>query len=758
MGKLAAAIDILISANSARVKTDTDKISAIIGSASNDWKAKVEASGRTMSNMFSKAGLDADGLAKRVGKIGLGMVGLGAGVGVGVFVGKINTAIEAAAKLQEMSEKTGASVENLSAMTFVAKIAGTDLDAMAGGMVKLAKNMEASGGPSKDMGDALNRIGLSVKDLKGLDPAEMMKKVADAMSNYGDSAGKTAVAVTLFGKSGAEMLPVLKELGEGGSLIAKTTTEQAHAAEVLEKNLVRLKLTKEAMYKAIAMEVTPALAMFTGALVESKKESDNLQKKLKGLATDGGLAEFAENAVSAAAIIIDAFRGIAGIVQGAGMAIGATAAAIATRSTVPFKEFSADWDKLEKQINGSSLFAKLQEMREKGLGKQKVRPVVGGGNEGVVNDNSGKEAQTFLKSLQERVNKTSEAEYGALRLKAANLGVADAAKKWIDQIVQADFGRAIDKFTNGLDVANKKAELQISLIGRTKLEQDVANATYDNEIAKQNLRLDLQQKFGKELSEERWNEAASKADVALNRQIELIKKRDEAEKDAVLGISSAGNKYVEESEKIGKSMESAFGNAFRGIEDGLVSLATNGTASFQQFATAVLNDLSRMMVRAMIVGPIMKALGFGGQQSAGPIPPNEFVGPLTANGKQANGGGWNAGVQFFASGGVFNGPTAFKHSGGLGVLGEAGPEAVMPLMRAADGKLGVRAAGGGGSNVTVIVNNNADGTKATTSETTDSFGNRQIEVMIASAVNKAIASGKTDNAMRASYGVRRVAG
>lgn len=62
----------------------------------------------------------------------------------------------------------------------------------------------------------------------------------------------------------------------------------------------------------------------------------------------------------------------------------------------------------------------------------------------------------------------------------------------------------------------------------------------------------------------------------------------------------------------------------------------------------------------------------------------------------ADGGAFNKGVEFFANGGVVGSPTMFQHSGGLGVMGEAGPEAIMPLKRGSDGKLGVQMQGGGG--------------------------------------------------------------
>jgi phage-related minor tail protein len=71
----------------------------------------------------------------------------------------------------------------------------------------------------------------------------------------------------------------------------------------------------------------------------------------------------------------------------------------------------------------------------------------------------------------------------------------------------------------------------------------------------------------------------------------------------------------------------------------------------------------------------------------------------------AEGGSFAQGrVMPFATGGVVSSPTYFPMRGGTGLMGEAGPEAIMPLTRGADGKLGVRAAGGGSAPVTVVMN------------------------------------------------------
>ena len=90
----------------------------------------------------------------------------------------------------------------------------------------------------------------------------------------------------------------------------------------------------------------------------------------------------------------------------------------------------------------------------------------------------------------------------------------------------------------------------------------------------------------------------------------------------------------------------------------------------------------------------------------------------------------------YAKGGMFtnsvvNSPTLFKAGKGLGVMGEAGPEAIIPLKRDSQGNLGVR--GGSQGNVEVVVNNYSS-EKATAKETTDSRGNRRIEVQIGDIV------------------------
>lgn len=143
------------------------------------------------------------------------------------------------------------------------------------------------------------------------------------------------------------------------------------------------------------------------------------------------------------------------------------------------------------------------------------------------------------------------------------------------------------------------------------------------------------------------------------------------------------DKWLENTEQGLMSMEDVYSQAFDGMTDTLTDFVMTGKLNFADFARSIIASIVRMTVQMLLFKAIS---GFAG------ITP------------QAD-GAFSKGVQLFAKGGVVNRPTGFAHSGGMGVMGEAGPEAIMPLTRGKDGKLGVAASGGGGSQVINISTN-----------------------------------------------------
>lgn len=144
-----------------------------------------------------------------------------------------------------------------------------------------------------------------------------------------------------------------------------------------------------------------------------------------------------------------------------------------------------------------------------------------------------------------------------------------------------------------------------------------------------------------------------------------------------------------------------------GVLAGAISGALRGAFDKMVMGGGRASDMLRAMGREMAgrtfdaaMSPIHGAVsqGLGGLIGAG-------IGALSGSvAAFAKGGVLSAGsAQAFAQGGVVDGPTLFGMRGGLGLMGEAGPEAILPLRRGADGKLGVAAAGGGGARVTINI-------------------------------------------------------
>jgi lambda family phage tail tape measure protein len=192
---------------------------------------------------------------------------------------------------------------------------------------------------------------------------------------------------------------------------------------------------------------------------------------------------------------------------------------------------------------------------------------------------------------------------------------------------------------------------------------------------------------------------------ALDAAIKMSEFGDAASQqtDALSGARDGIANYLESIGTLRENISNLSGNVFKGLEDAIVSLTTTGSFNFKQFALSVVEDLTRMVTRMLIIAPILQAI-----QSL--LPGGGFLSGANALStvKLRPGG-------LFANGGVFDGgmvtrPTVFPFASGgagrFGLMGEAGPEAIMPLKRGSDGRLGV--AGGSGT-TNVVVNVDATG-------------------------------------------------
>lgn len=167
--------------------------------------------------------------------------------------------IEAASNLDDLAEKTGASVEELSKLSQQAYISGASIETVETGLVRLAKALHGSDEEAQGAGKALNALGLKADELKNKDTAQALQIVAVELNKYADGAGKTALALDLFGKSGAQLLPLLKDMANDGALNATVTAKQAAEAEELGKAWRRLANDAKVVGQPFALDLVPKL-------------------------------------------------------------------------------------------------------------------------------------------------------------------------------------------------------------------------------------------------------------------------------------------------------------------------------------------------------------------------------------------------------------------------------------------------------------------------------------------------------------------
>ena len=214
------------------------------------------------------------------------------------------------------------------------------------------------------------------------------------------------------------------------------------------------------------------------------------------------------------------------------------------------------------------------------------------------------------------------------------------------------------------------------------------------------------------------------------------------------------DQYINKIGTLSTNVSNVISGALSHMEDSLVEFTKNGKFAFRDFAQAILDDINRMVIRMAIMRPLTN--GLLSFLPTGPASGDYGLGTTSAGvsiteGGFAKGGAFRNGVQFFAQGGIVNSPTAFGMSGGIGVMGEAGSEAIMPLSRTASGDLGVKA-----STSPVIVNIvNQNNSEIEQKESTDSSGNKVLDVIIKTKVQESFTNGSMDKTMKNIYGLQR---
>lgn len=214
-----------------------------------------------------------------------------ASLGMGVA---IKSALSQADNMGKAAQKMGIPVEELSKLQHAAALSDVSLEQLGTGVGKLSKNLvESLGNPSTAAARSLAALGISAKDSAGqIRPtSDVISDIAEKFAGMKDGAGKTALAMFLFGKSGADLIPMLNsgKVGlqemkdEAAKLGLVITDKTAKSAEAFNDNLTKLRAAGQGVALVITARLAPALADISSRFISFVKDNDLVTKAADGL-------------------------------------------------------------------------------------------------------------------------------------------------------------------------------------------------------------------------------------------------------------------------------------------------------------------------------------------------------------------------------------------------------------------------------------------------------------------------------------------
>jgi len=480
--------------------------------------------------------------------------------------GSVARFVQVGAGFDDMAQRTGVSVEALSSLQHVARMSDTSLEALQGSFMKLAKFMGEVREGSQAATGTLQALGLSASQMLASSPDQQFKLLADAIAGISDPSQQAAAAMSVFGKSAGEILPVLK-LGSQGiqalendakNLGLVMTGQTAQAAAEADDAIQTLLATVDAAAVSFGANFARPLTVVAGMLSKVASQSKVLISvfaatvvAMYGVSKALQVITIAEQAYAHARRIALALSGPKGwALLAAGLVVAAVSASVLT------DEFRRQNDALQQNLD-------LQEQQKNAAAQ---RQNTGGQGRSVL-DVRAERLQAFQTTFNEMNTQSAQGQAEALRRKIAQLtddfntlrklGRTDMTPEQFQQYKQA----AVDAFT-GAGEATKKLQDELAILRgeTTAQEQELArlsaagasNAQIEMlrqmqaERAKLIEQQDVQRQKEAELAS-----AAAATEAALKASAEAAKADAEAIKDA---LKTPEEKLKEQIAKI-KSLE-----------------------------------------------------------------------------------------------------------------------------------------------------------------------------------------------------------
>jgi hypothetical protein len=692
-----------------------------------------------LQGQAKNAALGFNSLKGAVAGFGAAIAGSALVAGLSAVVKK---SIDAGDELFNLQAKTGVAANALIGIGNAAKLADVDVGTLGKGLTKLNVNLVKAAEGNEDLGRKFQALGVNVKDANGqVVPADKaLKQIADRFADMPDGAQKAAAAVALFGKSGADLIPLLNEGAASMEKFSyKVGEDFAARSDLFNDTITEFGIKTQ----GFGLELTDALLPALQSILEVFGDLFNTEQDWSSLFDVIKLGiRLVASAIFVTIRLIDvliknavaAFQAISKALQGDFAGAGEI---FANRISNFVEQAKSDYNQLQKIFTDApspgtgrrtqgrtlELDTSSSDAKEAAAAKRRAAEA----------KRAATEQQRLLEqratltqkaiSLQEQLRNSIADVVSAYegvgatpadqlflerdaaitennrQVKALTLSVVELMREvnaaggsldikpyenLINQLSRVNVDLANQKYQQGLkdllpSVAEYDAKIAEVVRGKAELtELEKLNAEVNL------LQLDILAQTNPALAEHvrLLRERAAALDAATEKQ--------KADSESIgAGIQQRLQDYYNSVKDLGGAIGDAVVSGLQGLEDQLTAFVTTGKANFKELAASILKDLARIAIRAAIIAPIVKALG-------GLFPGFQF-----ANGGIMTGDG-PVPLKKYASGGIANSPQ-------LALYGEGSkPEAYVPLP---DGRrIPVAMQGGGGGSTTVNVSVDAKGT------------------------------------------------
>lgn len=204
------------------------------------------------------------------------LAGLGAVVGIGAIASSVHGAMESIDEVAKASDRLGLTTEALLGLRHAAKLANIEAGALEGGFTKMGRFLSEAADGGKSQVETLDKLGLKAGVLVKMPLDQVFLQFADAINKLPSPAARTAAAMDVFGKSGAELLPLLKDGSKG---IAATAAEvgklggsfsRIDAAQVEAANdaMTRVGMVLDSLKIQMAIQISPLIEAISNKFIE----------------------------------------------------------------------------------------------------------------------------------------------------------------------------------------------------------------------------------------------------------------------------------------------------------------------------------------------------------------------------------------------------------------------------------------------------------------------------------------------------------